>query len=125
QYPSTDLPPHITHTNHVYPSDHAAFYCSSRATLNLTRRAMRNYGWAPSTCLFQAAACGACISDTWSGLEQLLEPDKEVLLAEDRQDVPATPRHNFARQAVSDRRGRPRSGIARPHLRPARPTGGS
>jgi spore maturation protein CgeB len=49
---------------------------------------MRNNGWAPSTRLFEAAACGACIiSDTWSGLERLLEPDKEVLLAEDRQDV--------------------------------------
>jgi spore maturation protein CgeB len=61
---------------------------SSRATLNLTRQAMRAYGWAPSTRLFEAAASGACIiSDTWPGLDELFEPDVEVLLADNRQDV--------------------------------------
>jgi spore maturation protein CgeB len=88
QYPPTDLPANVTQITHVYPGDHAAFYCSSRATLNLTRRAMRANGWAPSTRLFEAAACGACIiSDNWPGLMNLLEPDKEVLLAEHGQDV--------------------------------------
>jgi spore maturation protein CgeB len=88
QYPPADLPQNLTHVPHIYPRDHAAFYCSSRATLNLTRRAMREYGWAPSTRLFEAAACGACIvSDNWPGLAELLEPDTEVLLAEHRQDV--------------------------------------
>src|SRR5207237_7244169 len=43
QYPSMDLPPNVMHTQHVYPRDHAALYCSSLATLNLTRRAMRDY----------------------------------------------------------------------------------
>jgi spore maturation protein CgeB len=49
---------------------------------------MREYGYAPSTRLFEAAACGACImSDTWPGLEQLFEADREILLADDKQAV--------------------------------------
>lgn len=88
QYPAMSLPPNVTHDQHVYPREHAAFYCSSRATLNLTRQAMREYGWAPSTRLFEAAACGACIiSDVWPGLDALLEPGREVLFAGDTHDV--------------------------------------
>jgi hypothetical protein len=49
---------------------------------------VRAYGWAPSTRLFEAAASGACIiSDIWPGLDELFEPDVEVLLADSRQDV--------------------------------------
>jgi spore maturation protein CgeB len=49
---------------------------------------MRQYGWAPSTRLFEAAASGACtISDTWPGLDSLFEPDREVLLADSCADV--------------------------------------
>ena len=70
------------------PRDHAAFYLSNGLTLNLTRQAMRDYGWSPSTRLFEAAASGACIvSDTWPGLESLFDPDAEVLLAETRADI--------------------------------------
>lgn len=88
QYPPMDLPPNVEHEIHVYQRDHAALYCSSRATLSLTRQSMRQYGWAPSTRLFEAAACAACIiSDTWPGLEDVLEPGRQVLLAEHRDDV--------------------------------------
>ena len=88
QYPEMHLPPNLVHDPHVYPRDHAALYCSSGATLNLTRRAMRSYGWAPSTRLFEAAACGACIiSDTWPGLDALFTPETEILLAESAADV--------------------------------------
>ena len=75
---------------HLYPRDHAAFYSSNTATLNLTRDAMRRYGWSPASRLFEAAACGACIiSDTWAGLESVLEPGREVLLADSPADVAA------------------------------------
>jgi spore maturation protein CgeB len=88
QYPPMDLPPNVDHEIHVYQRDHAALYCSSRATLSLTRQSMRQYGWAPSTRLFEAAACAACIiSDTWPGLDAVLEPGRQVLLAENRADV--------------------------------------
>jgi spore maturation protein CgeB len=89
QYPgSMEIPPNVRHEIHVYPRDHSALYGSSRATLNLTRHSMRQYGWAPSTRLFEAAASGTCIiSDTWPGLDTLLEVDHEVLLATTRADV--------------------------------------
>jgi spore maturation protein CgeB len=88
QYPAMDLPHNVKHEVHVYPRDHAAFYRSNRLTLNLTRQAMRSYGWAPSTRLFEAAASGACIvSDTWPGLSSILEPDAELLLADTRADI--------------------------------------
>jgi spore maturation protein CgeB len=111
QYPPMDLPPNIRHDNHVYPRDHAAFYSSNFATLNLTRDAMRRYGWSPASRLFEAAACGACIiSDIWPGLDSVLEPGREVLLADSQADVAAhldalTPRRreaigNAARERV-------------------------
>lgn len=88
QYPPMRLPPNVTHVIHVYQRDHAALYCSSWATLNMTRSSMRRYGWSPSTRMFEAAASGACvISDTWPGLDQLFVSEREVLLADNRHDV--------------------------------------
>lgn len=73
---------------HVAPPDHPAFYCSSRATLNLTRRDMAAMGWCPSGRLFEAAACGAPIlSDDWPGLSAFFEPGEEILLVESAHDV--------------------------------------
>jgi spore maturation protein CgeB len=49
---------------------------------------MRRYGWSPASRLFEAAACGACIiTDTWPGLENVLKPGLEVLLADSPADV--------------------------------------
>lgn len=91
QYPPDEVrqfPANVQHIAHVAPDDHAAFYCSNWATLNLTRDAMVSYGWSPSVRLFEAAACGACIlSDRWPGLEDLLEPGREVLLVADHHEV--------------------------------------
>jgi spore maturation protein CgeB len=102
QYPPMDLPPNVAHEIHVYQRDHAALYCSSQATLSLTRQSMRQYGWAPSTRLFEAAACGACIiSDTWPGLEAVFEPEREVLLAEDQDDVLRHLEHLSPQQRVA------------------------
>jgi spore maturation protein CgeB len=87
-YPGLELPANVKQMQHIYPSDHAAFYSSNWATLNLTRDAMVQYGWCPSVRLFEAAACGACImTDTWPGLDQFFEPDKELLLVRSGQDI--------------------------------------
>src|SRR5690606_11140608 len=66
QYPQ-DFPwaSNIYFARHVNPAQHSAFYSSSRITLNVTRRAMKEMGYCPSGRLFEAAACGAPIlSDT-------------------------------------------------------------
>jgi spore maturation protein CgeB len=45
-------------------------------------------GWSPSVRLFEAAACGVpIVSDAWPGLESVLAPGREVLVARSTQDV--------------------------------------
>ncbi|MBC4017231.1 glycosyltransferase [Siccirubricoccus deserti] len=84
QYPDAIAwPSNVDRLEHVPPGDHAAFYASSRFTLNVTRADMIRTGWSPSVRLFEAAACGTpVISDTWEGLETLLVPGEEILLAD-------------------------------------------
>ena len=89
QYPQ-DFPwaPNVFFSRHTPPSEHPAFFSSSRATLNITRRAMAEYGFCPSGRLFEAAACGApVISDTWTGLHTFFRPGEELLLAHTAADV--------------------------------------
>jgi spore maturation protein CgeB len=84
QYPGDIAwPANVEHIPHVPPSEHPGFYAGSRFTLNLTRADMKMAGWSPSVRLFEAAACGTpVVSDTWPGLEELLAPGREILLAE-------------------------------------------
>ncbi|HEY0681362.1 MAG TPA: glycosyltransferase [Steroidobacter sp.] len=81
-------PEHFPWSNNVYfvyhlpPQEHAAFFSSSRLTLNVTREPMARMGWCPSGRLFEAAACGAAVlSDEWCGLDDFYTPGKEVLVA--------------------------------------------
>ncbi len=70
------------------PHDHAAFFCSSRLTLNVTRAAMARMGWCPPGRLFEAAACGAALlSDAWPGLSEFYEPGAQILVARDWRDA--------------------------------------
>ena len=79
---------HVDRMIHVSPPDHSAFYCSSRFTLNLTRKEMVAAGYSPSVRLFEASACGATImSDSWCGMEDFLTPGEEVLLPSDEYEV--------------------------------------
>jgi spore maturation protein CgeB len=80
--------PNIFFLQHVPPSEHASFFCSSRLTLNVTRAAMREMGWCPSGRLFEAAACGVpLITDWWDGLDSFFALDSEILIAESADDV--------------------------------------
>lgn len=89
QYPM-DLrwPANVQHTVHLPPSEHRAFYGAQRWTLNVTRRPMVLAGWSPSVRLFEAAACGTpIVSDSWPGLEDVLAPGREVLVAASSAEV--------------------------------------
>ena len=89
QYPD-DFPwtPNLFYMRHVAPEYHPAFYCSSRLTLNVTRRAMADTGYCPSGRLLEAAACGAPIlSDEWEGLDAFFTPGEEILVAHDTMDA--------------------------------------
>ena len=87
-YPSTRWPSNINVSEHVPPQDHAAFFASCDATLNITRSAMAAYGYCPSGRLFEAAACGAVIiSDWWEGLDTFFTPGEEIFIATTSDDV--------------------------------------
>jgi spore maturation protein CgeB len=81
----------IFFVRHMPPALHPAFFCSSRATLNVTRRAMAEYGFCPSGRLFEAAACGTpLLSDSWIGLDTFFTPQREILPVSTHEDVLAT-----------------------------------
>lgn len=81
QYPQNfPWTPNIFFLQHLEPALHPVLFCSSRATLNITRRAMAQYGYCPSGRLFEAAACGAAIlTDWWEGLDAFFTPGEEIL----------------------------------------------
>ena len=80
--------PNIWFMGHVAPPAHPAFFCSSRATLNVTRADMAAMGWCPSGRLFEAAACGVpIVSDHWDGLDHFFTPGTDILIAADADDV--------------------------------------
>ncbi len=73
--------PNLYFVNHVEPARHPAFYCSSLATLNVTRRPMAELGYCPSGRIFEAAACGVpVLTDSWEGLESFFKPGEEILV---------------------------------------------
>jgi spore maturation protein CgeB len=89
QYPeSFPWNENVWFVQHLPPPEHASFYSSSRATLNVTRASMASFGYCPSGRLFEAAACGTpVVSDLWEGLENFFEPGKEILVASSTRDV--------------------------------------
>ncbi len=81
-------PANVRRFDHIAPGDHAAFYSSSRATLNITRDGMARTGYCPSGRFFEAAACGAPIlTDYWEGLESFFTPEDEILVVKKAEDV--------------------------------------
>ena len=82
------MPPNVSYLGHVYTRDHNAFNCTPLAVLNISRESMARYGFSPATRVFEAAGAGAClITDAWEGIEMFLEPEWEVLVAADGEEV--------------------------------------
>ena len=80
EFPWSD---NIFFVRHLPPSEHPAFFSSSRVTLNVTRDTMKTMGWCPSGRLFEASACGTpMISDWWAGLDEFFTPGEEILIAQ-------------------------------------------
>jgi spore maturation protein CgeB len=89
QYPdSIDWPTNVERIEHLPPEAHPGFYAASRLALNVTRADMIAAGFSPSVRLFEAGACAApIVSDRWNGIETILEPDREILLAGSTADI--------------------------------------
>lgn len=82
------LPANVGYLGHVFTRDHNALNCTPRAVLNISRQSMAAYGYSPATRVFEAAGAGGClITDAWKGVEQFLEPGREVLVARDGGEV--------------------------------------
>jgi spore maturation protein CgeB len=75
-----ELSANVNYVGHVYTRDHNAFNCSPRAVININRNSMAQTGFSPPTRVFEAAGAEAClICDAWEGIEEFLEPGREVL----------------------------------------------
>ncbi|HEV7371740.1 CgeB family protein [Arenibaculum sp.] len=82
------MPANVHDLGHVYTADHNALNCSALAVLNVTRDSMAETGFSPPTRVFEAAGAGAClVTDAWEGIDLFLEPDREVLVARDGDEV--------------------------------------
>ena len=91
QYPA-DFPwtDNVWFFKHLPPAEHPAFLCSSRMTLNVTRRAMAASGYCPSGRLFESAACGTpVLSDWFDGLDEFYTPGREIWIARTTEDAVA------------------------------------
>ncbi|RJP76930.1 MAG: hypothetical protein C4524_09275 [Candidatus Zixiibacteriota bacterium] len=82
------MPANVRYLGHVYTTDHNALNSSALAVLNISRSSMARYGYSPPTRIFEAAGAGAClITDNWQGIDEFLEPNKEILVARDAHEV--------------------------------------
>lgn len=92
----------VQYLGHIYTADHNAFNCTPRAVLNINRASMARNGYSPPTRIFEAAGAAACIiTDQWVGIEQFLEPGREVLVASDGAEVAAHLESLTAERAVA------------------------
>jgi spore maturation protein CgeB len=83
-----ELPENVRRLGHVRTRDHNALNSTPIAVLNVLRESMAANGWSPATRVFEAAGAAACvISDAWQGIEEFLEPEREVLVASSGADV--------------------------------------
>jgi len=85
-----DLPANVRRIGHVPTADHNGFFASGLATLNVNRDSMARYGFSPPTRVFEAIGAGAClITDQWPGIEDFLEPEREVLVGSNGDEIAA------------------------------------
>lgn len=83
-----EMPENVEFLGHVYTTDHNAFNCTPKAVLNISRESMASNGFSPATRVFEAAGAGACvITDFWEGIDQFFEPNKEILVARNGEEV--------------------------------------
>jgi spore maturation protein CgeB len=82
------MSPNINYIGHVYTQDHNAFNCTPKAVLNISRESMARYGFSPATRVFEAAGAAACIiTDYWEGIDFFFQPETEILVARDGEEV--------------------------------------
>ncbi|MDB5037682.1 MAG: hypothetical protein JWQ35_1210 [Bacteriovoracaceae bacterium] len=82
------IPENLRYLGHVYTHEHNAFNSSLLSVLNISRDSMARYGFSPATRIFEAAGAGACIlTDSWDGIENFLEPGREILVVKNAGEI--------------------------------------
>lgn len=82
------MPGNVRYLGHVPTARHNEVNASARLVMNIHRDSMVENGWSPATRMFEAAGAAACqVTDTWRGIEEFFAPDREILLADDAEDV--------------------------------------
>ncbi|MEX2583476.1 MAG: glycosyltransferase [Gemmatimonadota bacterium] len=82
------LPENVTYLGHIPTARHNEVNASARLVLNIHRESMVENGWSPATRMFEAAGAASCqVTDRWLGIEEFFEPDREILVAGDAEDV--------------------------------------
>lgn len=82
------LPPNVACVGEIPAEQRNAFNSTARAVLNVNCGCATRYGFSPPSAAFEAAGAGAClISDKWEGIELFLEPDRELLVAANGEEV--------------------------------------
>lgn len=82
------MPGNVAYLGPVSTRDHNAFNCTPRAVLNIHHSSVARFGFSPPARVFEAAGAGAClITNQWDGIEMFLEQDREVLVADNGDEV--------------------------------------
>jgi spore maturation protein CgeB len=82
------MPSNITRLDGISAEQRNAFHSTARAVLSVNCGCADRYGFSPPPTVFEAAGAGAClISDKWEGIELFLEPNRELLVAANGEEV--------------------------------------
>jgi spore maturation protein CgeB len=82
------MPANVTLAGEIPVDQQNAFNCTPRAILSINCGCATRYGFSPPSRVFEAAGAGASlIIDKWEGIEFFLEPDREVLVAANGEEV--------------------------------------
>ncbi len=108
------MPANVRYIGHVPTAQHNVLNSSARTVLNINRASMASSGFSPPTRVFEAAGAAACLlCDDWAGIDDCFEPNEEILVVRNAEDVvrhlrthdaAATKRigHAFHRRALRD-----------------------
>ena len=84
------LPPNVRWIGHVPTADHNRVNCSAEMVMNINRASMAMSGFSPPTRVFEVAGAGTCLlCDDWPGIDDCFEPDREILVIKNAEDVVA------------------------------------
>ena len=100
-------PGNVQQIEHLRPCHHRGFFNRQRFAINVTRERTRQFGYAPSLRLLEAAACAVpVITDEWPGLGDFFQPGWEILTVQKSSSVvdlicslPETKRAQIGRNA--------------------------